>query len=177
MTAAAHSYGERNSRLSRSVGIGAALLTCVSLAGVVYVTIMDGSALVAHWGAARTHIAADETLNRLELEIAAESVKVFLDVYLLIALALLLVSLVRSLRRSPTRDGLGVGEFSAAMFLSQIGMLRSSFIGVVSLRVLVAFVQRSARLESQTGADLLYGAIVICLLACAFLVSRKQRSG
>lgn len=148
----------------------------LALAGAMYVAAVDASYFLAHVRAMGAPSATGETLVRLELEIAAESIKMFLDLYLLAVTAMIMAPVVSSLLGKPPGNGVSGEEFAAEMFLTRVGNIRSWLIGVVLLRALTGYLQRSWRLEVEDGSDLVYGIIVLLLLGSAVLLSRRKRS-
>ena len=165
---------ERNGRPARGAAWGPALVGVLALAGALHVAAIDASYFLAHVRAMGAPDATGQMLYRLELEIAAESLKLFLDVYLVAVTAMILAPVVSALRGQRGGARAGAEEYAAEMFLARVGSLRSWLIGVVLLRGVIGYLQRSWQLEVEDGSDLVYGGIVLLLLGSALLLSRKH---
>jgi uncharacterized membrane protein YqhA len=153
------------------------MLGLLILGGTLYVLAMDAGYLVSH---TRQLAAADltsEARRRLEIEIAAEAIKAFLDIYLLAVVLLIfapgLYALIVHKSRFSVANGL---EYAAWLFLTRVSDLTKWLVGVVLLRLMVRYFQKTLRLEEEGGLDFLYLAIVILLVGGALFLSRRPAS-
>jgi uncharacterized membrane protein YqhA len=151
------------------------VLGLLALVGVLYVTAVDARYLLGHVNQLAMPGLTDEMLTRLELEIAAEAVKLFLDAYLLVVILLIFAPGPYARFVSKRRNGGVEGvEFAAEMFLTRVGDLPKWLIGVTLLRVMIGYFQKLLRLEVERGLDLLYLTIVLLLVGSALFLSRRR---
>lgn len=114
------------------------ILGLAALGGVLYFTVSDVCYLLAHVSQLATPVLTNEALTRLEWEIAAEAVKIFLDVYLLAVILLIFAPGPYARFVDKRRNGGVEGvEFAAAMFLTRAADLPKWLLGVTLLRVLI----------------------------------------
>lgn len=159
--------GTWNSHLPTIVFLSLSLL---SLTAVMYITAVDMRYLLTHLN----HLAApgltDEMRIHLEWEVAAEAVKVFLDIYLSGVVLLIIVPGLYTLVTKKDLFGIANGlELAAQMFLSRVEDLTKWLAGLILLRWIIRLLQKALRLELGDGADL-----VFILVISALLFSRSQ---
>lgn len=144
-----------------------------ALAGVLYLTVADVYYLISHVSQLATPGLTEEMLTRLELAVAAEAVKVFLDIYLLAVILLIFAPGLYARFAAKRHEGGVEGvEFAAKIFLARVADLPKWMLGVTLLRVMIGYAQKILWLEVAIGPDLLYLIIVILLVMSILLSSR-----
>lgn len=144
--------------------------------GLVFIAAIDSRALLGHLSQLGEPGLTAEMRTRLDLEIAAETIKLLLDIYLLaVILAIFAPGLYTFFVK---KNGIGMAQgldFATRLFLtSSLGGLRNWLIAVVLLRLVVRFFQRVLRLEHEDTADLAYLVVVMALVVGALYLSYRQ---
>lgn len=151
------------------------IVSLAALAGVLYLTVADVRYLITHVSQLATPGLTDAMVTRLELEIAAEVIKIFLDIYLLAVILLIFAPGLykRFMPKRRSHDVEGV-EFAAKMFLTRVENLPKWMLGVTLLRIMTGYFQKILRLDVEIGLDLLYLIIVILLVVIVLLSNRLR---
>ncbi|MCB0162917.1 MAG: YqhA family protein [Anaerolineae bacterium] len=112
----------------------------------------------------------------LELNIAAEAIKVLLDVYLIAVLLVIFASSLSVLFVNKNDIGVvGNLEFAPRLFLARsVGNLKKWLIGAILLRLVLNFIQRTVGPERESTLDLVYLAVVVLLVGSALFLSRRR---
>lgn len=99
----------------------------------------------------------------LEWEIAAETIKVFLDIYLFGVILMIITPSFYTLVTK--RDMFGVNtslELGAKMFLCRVDEMKKWLIGIVLLRMIIRYFQKLLRMDAVEKQILF-----ICQLSCS----------
>jgi len=148
---------EADWRRSQILTLMIPIVGLAALGGLVYLTVSDVGSLLVHMGQLGAPALMNAALSRLQLEIAAEAVKVFLDVYLLAAILWIFAPglYTRFVAQRANAEVQGV-EFAAAMFLTHAADLPKWLLGVTLARVTIGYGQKLLRWEAEGRFELLH---------------------
>jgi uncharacterized membrane protein YqhA len=151
------------------------ILGLAALSGALYVTANDARYLLTHLNQISMPDLSSEMRTRLEMEIATEAIKVFLDLYLLVVILLVIAPSLYtrfvSKRQPSLVDSI---EFAAQMFLTRAADLTKWLIGFLLLRLMIGYFQKLLRLEVERGLDLIYLTLVVLLVGGALMLSHHR---
>ncbi|MEZ4726693.1 MAG: hypothetical protein R3E79_06115 [Caldilineaceae bacterium] len=145
---------------------------------MLYITVLDLQAMVGHINQlADLHLTADMRVT-LDIEIAAEAIKVLLDLYLLIVLTLLTITGLRLLYANKSKLGeVWFLELVPCLFLARtMTGVRRWLVGIILVRLTLRLIQQTLRVEYQPTTDVTYLAILIALLIGAWVLSFRQQT-
>ena len=164
------------SRHSRLPVLGVVIASLLMASGIFYIATVDVRALLGHLNQLGDPGLMAEMRTRLDLEIAAETIKVLLDVYLLAVIFSIFAPGLYELVVKKSKIGLAQGlEFASRLFLTRdLAGLKNWLIGVILLRLVVRFFQQILRLEHEDTTDLAYLLIVVVLVVGALYLSYRQ---
>ncbi len=165
----------------QSLGIPPFILVIVGvplLLLMIYITALDLQAMVGHvHQLADPHLTADLRVT-VDIEIAAEGIKVLLDLYLLIVLTLLTVTGLRLRYASANKRGeVWFLELLPRLFLARtMTGLRRWLVGILLVRVTLRLIQQTLRVEYQPATDVTYLVILVVLLVGAWVLSLRHQT-
>lgn len=150
-------------------------LCLISIIAVTYITVVDVRLLLVFVNQTNTPGLTNEMRTYLEWEIAAEAIKVFLDIYLF---GVILMIITPSLYTLVTkRDMFGINtslELGAKLFFCRVDEMKKWLIGIVLLRMIIRYFQKLLRMDAGGEADIVYLTIIIFLIFTTFLLSHDQ---
>lgn len=161
------------------------LLTFITVAGsfllallVLYLTAADIQAMLDHLSQlADPNLTADMRIA-LDVEIAAEAIKVLLDIHLFLVFALLTIIGLRLLYARESKMGeVWFLEIVPRLFLARtMTGLRRWLVGIILVRLTLRLIQQILRLEYEPATDVTYLTILIVLLIGAWALSFRQQT-
>lgn len=145
---------------------------------VLLLMVVDLQAMLSHLSQlADPNLTADMRIT-LDIEIAAEAIKVLLDLYLFAVFALLTILGLRLLYARENKMGaVWFLEVVPCLFLARnLTGLRHWLVGILLVRLTLRLIQQALRLEVEPTTDVTYLAILIALIIGAWVLSFRQQT-
>jgi hypothetical protein len=145
---------------------------------VLLLTVADIQAMLGHLSQLADQNLTTDMRIMLDIEIAAEAIKVLLDIHLFLVFALLSISGLRLLYVRESKMGaVWFLEVVPRLFLAHnLTGLRRWLVGIILVRVTLRLIQQTLRLAYDPTTDVTYLAILVVLLIGAWVLSFRQQT-
>ena len=145
---------------------------------VLLLTVADTQAMLGHLSQlADPNLTTDMRIT-LDIEIAAEAIKVLLDLYLFAVFTLLTILGLRLLYARESKMGaVWFLEVVPRLFLARnLTGLRRWLVGILLVRLTLRLIQQTLHLEYEPTTDVTYLVILVVLLIGAWVLSFRQQT-